>query len=70
MMTKMAALMGTLPIAIGLGAGAGGSSRPPLGVAVVGGLFFSQFNDALHHAGLLHLYGSVPRAVQSVARRP
>jgi HAE1 family hydrophobic/amphiphilic exporter-1 len=37
----MAALMGTLPIAIGLGAG--GSSRRPLGVAVVGGLFFSQF---------------------------
>jgi hypothetical protein len=33
--------MGTLPIAIGLGAG--GSSRRPLGVAVVGGLFFSQF---------------------------
>jgi len=30
-----------LPIAIGLGAG--GSSRRPLGVAVVGGLFFSQF---------------------------
>ncbi len=29
------------PIAIGLGAG--GSSRRPLGVAVVGGLFFSQF---------------------------
>ena len=41
MMTTMAALMGTLPIAIGLGAG--GSSRRPLGVAVVGGLVFSQF---------------------------
>jgi HAE1 family hydrophobic/amphiphilic exporter-1 len=41
MMTTMAALMGTLPIAIGLGAG--GSSRRPRGVAVVGGLFFSQF---------------------------
>ena len=41
MMTTMAALMGTLPIAIGLGAGA--ESRRPLGVAVVGGLFFSQF---------------------------
>jgi hypothetical protein len=33
--------MGTLPIAIGLGAGA--EARRPLGVAVVGGLFFSQF---------------------------
>jgi len=36
----MAALMGTLPIAIGAGAGA--ESRRPLGVAVVGGLAFSQ----------------------------
>jgi len=41
MMTTMAALMGTLPIAIGLGAGA--ESRRPLGLAVVGGLVFSQF---------------------------
>ena len=40
MMTTMAALMGTLPIAIGFGAGA--ESRRPLGVAVVGGLAFSQ----------------------------
>jgi HAE1 family hydrophobic/amphiphilic exporter-1 len=40
MMTTMAALMGTLPIAIGLGAGA--ESRQPLGLAVVGGLAFSQ----------------------------
>jgi HAE1 family hydrophobic/amphiphilic exporter-1 len=40
MMTTMAALMGTLPIALGHGAGA--ESRRPLGVAVVGGLFFSQ----------------------------
>ena len=41
MMTTMAALMGTLPIAIGFGAGA--ESRRPLGLAVVGGLLFSQF---------------------------
>ena len=40
MMTTMAALMGTLPIAIGLGAGA--DSRRGLGLAVVGGLLFSQ----------------------------
>ena len=40
MMTTMAALMGTLPIAIGYGAG--GESRQPLGLAVVGGLAFSQ----------------------------
>ncbi len=41
MMTTMAALMGTLPIALGLGAGA--DTRRPLGLAVVGGLLFSQF---------------------------
>jgi hydrophobic/amphiphilic exporter-1 (mainly G- bacteria), HAE1 family len=41
MMTTAAALMGTLPIAIGFGAGA--EARRPLGAAVVGGLFFSQF---------------------------
>ncbi len=40
MMTTMAALMGTLPIALGVGAGA--ESRRGLGLAVVGGLVFSQ----------------------------
>jgi HAE1 family hydrophobic/amphiphilic exporter-1 len=40
MMTTMAALMGTLPIALGFGAGA--ESRRPLGLCVVGGLVFSQ----------------------------
>jgi HAE1 family hydrophobic/amphiphilic exporter-1 len=40
MMTTMAAIMGTLPIAIGFGAGA--EARRPLGLAVVGGLIFSQ----------------------------
>ena len=40
MMTSMAALMGSLPIALGFGAGA--ESRQPLGVAVVGGLLVSQ----------------------------
>jgi HAE1 family hydrophobic/amphiphilic exporter-1 len=40
MMTTMAALMGTIPIALGRGAGA--ESRRPLGLAVVGGLLFSQ----------------------------
>lgn len=40
MMTTMAALLGTLPIAIGFGAG--GESRQPLGLATVGGLIFSQ----------------------------
>src|SRR5512140_672761 len=41
MMTTMAAIFATLPIALGLGAGA--ESRRPLGLAVVGGLVFSQF---------------------------
>jgi HAE1 family hydrophobic/amphiphilic exporter-1 len=40
MMTTMAALVGTMPIALGLGAGA--ESRRPLGLAVVGGLLVSQ----------------------------
>jgi hydrophobic/amphiphilic exporter-1 (mainly G- bacteria), HAE1 family len=40
MMTTMAALMGSLPIALALGAG--GDSRQPLGLAVVGGLVVSQ----------------------------
>ena len=40
MMTTMAALMGTLPIALGLGAG--GEARRPLGLAVEGGLVVSQ----------------------------
>ncbi|MBI2403457.1 MAG: efflux RND transporter permease subunit [Gemmatimonadetes bacterium] len=40
MMTTMCALMATLPIAVGFGAGA--EARQPLGIAVVGGLFVSQ----------------------------
>jgi HAE1 family hydrophobic/amphiphilic exporter-1 len=40
MMTTMAALMGTLPIALGWGAGA--EARRPLGLSVVGGLLVSQ----------------------------
>jgi len=40
MMTTMAALFGALPIALGIGAG--GEVRQPLGLAVVGGLLFSQ----------------------------
>ena len=40
LMTTMAALLGSLPIALGYGAG--GEARRPLGLAVVGGLLFSQ----------------------------
>jgi len=41
MMTSIAALLGGLPIALGYGSG--GEARRPLGMAVVGGLAFSQF---------------------------
>jgi HAE1 family hydrophobic/amphiphilic exporter-1 len=40
MMTTMAALLGSLPIALGYGQG--GEARMPLGLTVVGGLLFSQ----------------------------
>jgi len=39
-MTTLAAMMGALPLAMGIGAGS--ELRQPLGVAVVGGLIFSQ----------------------------
>jgi multidrug efflux pump len=45
LMTSFATIFGILPIAIGLGAGA--ESRQPLGVAIVGGVFFSTFMTLL-----------------------
>ena len=63
MMTTVAALFGTLPIALGFGEGA--DARQPLGLAVVGGLLFSQF-ITLYITPVIYLY--LEGAAQSVGR--
>ncbi len=67
MMTTFAALMGTLPIALGYGAGA--ESRRPLGLAVVGGLVFSQMLT-LYVTPVFYVYMETLREWLSGKRAP
>jgi len=64
MMTTMAALLGTFPIAIGFGAG--GESRQPLGLATVGGLIFSQLMT-LYLTPVVYIY--LDRFQKNVGRK-
>ena len=68
MMTTAAAVLGAVPLAIGIGQGA--SLRQPLGITVMGGLLAEPGLHALHDAGDLSLPRSAARASREVVRAP